>query len=648
MTPVTLEDTLRRLKRDRDHADRRYNEALTELDRSIREPGPIPDPDLPLDEQKLATLNESWNILPSTPETSGVKGRLAGFIWRTIGPYLQRQLTFNSLVVEHVNRDADARRAAHRRDRETVAAIRAEMHKITAFQGRLMVLLQHVTPYVDTKDREAVSGMHVLNTAISTVMESQDKYRESLTARERRYEAWTHSIASAQEDLRGLFTASQQAIVGFNAALSSLADAQGKFHETLETRERRHEASTHAVALAHQELRDLFTTNELAILAVNTALSSVAEAQGKFRETIQARERRYHTLTSDIANSQGALENSIHAVNIALSSLADAYGKYTESLEAREHRYESRTAAIASAHEDLRTMLSVNQQAVSAIKRAVEGHPVRRPAGARVPATGGAPAPGDAGAPVQGSVAAFGSTLDAYKYVGFEDQFRGSREVILKRLETYIPHFVSGAGQASTRGDVLDVGCGRGEFLDLLAAQGISARGIDINHEMVEGCRARGLNVTETDAVTYLAALPDASLSGIFAAQVVEHLDPGYLLRFLELAFDKLERGGHLILETINPACWTAFFESYIRDITHRCALHPETLKYLTVASGFTRADIEFRSPVPPQDRLQPVALSESADAVVRNLTEAFNGNVEKLNARMFTHMDYAVIAEKG
>ena len=595
MTPVTLEDTLRRLKRDRDHADRRYNEALTELDRSIREPGPIPDPELPLDEQTLAALNESWNILPSTPGTSGVKGRLAGFIWRTIGPYLQRQLSFNALVVEHVNRDADARRAAHRHDRETVAAIRGEMHKITAFQGRLMVLLQHVTPYVDTKDREAVSGMHVLNTAISNVMESQDKYRESLAARERRYEAWTKTIAAAQDDLRGLFTSSQQAIAAFNATLSGVADAQGKF-----------------------------------------------------RETIEARERRYHTLTSDIANAQGELEASFRAVNTAISSLADAYGKYTESLEAREHRYESRTTAIAAAHEDLRSMLSVNQQAVSAIKRAVEGSPVRRPASARVPATGGAPAPGDASAPAQGPVAAFGSTLDAYKYVGFEDQFRGSREVILKRLETYIPHFVADAGQPSTRGDVLDVGCGRGEFLDLLAAQGIPARGIDINHEMVEVCRARGLNVTETDAVTYLAALPDASLSGIFAAQVVEHLDPGYLLRFLELAFDKLERGGHLILETINPACWTAFFESYIRDITHRCALHPETLKYLTVASGFTRADIEFRSPVPPQDRLQPVALSESADAVVRNLTDAFNGNVEKLNARMFTHMDYAVIAEKG
>jgi hypothetical protein len=165
---------------------------------------------------------------------------------------------------------------------------------------------------------------------------------------------------------------------------------------------------------------------------------------------------------------------------------------------------------------------------------------------------------------------------------------------------------------------------------------------------MAEVCRARGLNVTLVDAVTYLAGLPDSSLGGVFAAQVVEHLGPAYLIRFLELAFEKLQPRGRLVLETINPACWTAFFESYIRDITHRCALHPETLKYLAIASGFSRADIHFRTPVPPQDRLQPVAIWEGADDVIRDFAEAFNGNVEKLNARMFTHMDYAVIAEKG
>ena len=195
---------------------------------------------------------------------------------------------------------------------------------------------------------------------------------------------------------------------------------------------------------------------------------------------------------------------------------------------------------------------------------------------------------------------------------------------------------------------VIDVGCGRGEFIDLLNTHGIPARGIDLNHEMAELCRARGLDVVEADAVSYLETLPDESLGGIFAAQVVEHLEPSYLLRLLDLSFAKLQPGGTLVLETLNPACWTAFFESYIRDITHRWPLHPETLKYLVTASGFTRAAIEFRSPVPQQDKLQPIALPAGADAAAGELVEAFNANVDKLNARIFTFMDYAVIGTKA
>ena len=101
------------------------------------------------------------------------------------------------------------------------------------------------------------------------------------------------------------------------------------------------------------------------------------------------------------------------------------------------------------------------------------------------------------------------------------------------------------------------------------------------------------------------------------------------------------------MLETLNPACWVAFFESYIRDITHKWPLHPETLKYLVTASGFSRADIEYRSPVAPDDRLQPIVVPDGVDLAIRDLAETFNSNVEKLNARMFTFMDYAVVAEK-
>jgi hypothetical protein len=148
--------------------------------------------------------------------------------------------------------------------------------------------------------------------------------------------------------------------------------------------------------------------------------------------------------------------------------------------------------------------------------------------------------------------------------------------------------------------------------------------------------------------VGYLSGLEDRSLGGIFSAQVVEHLQPGYLLRFLELAFHKLRPGGRIVLETLNPACWVAFFESYIRDITHVWPLHPDTLKYLVVASGFTRAAIEFRSPVPEQDRIQPIAVAAGAAPAFSDLAEAFNANVEKLNARIFTYLDYALIGDKA
>jgi hypothetical protein len=75
--------------------------------------------------------------------------------------------------------------------------------------------------------------------------------------------------------------------------------------------------------------------------------------------------------------------------------------------------------------------------------------------------------------------------------------------------------------------------------------------------------------------------------------------------------------------------------------------LHPETLKYLVLASGFTRADLEYRSPVPPEDRLQAIALPHGASSELADLAEAFNANVEKLNSRLFTHLDYAVIGAR-
>ncbi len=234
--------------------------------------------------------------------------------------------------------------------------------------------------------------------------------------------------------------------------------------------------------------------------------------------------------------------------------------------------------------------------------------------------------------------------FDDYKYVGFEDQFRGTDAAIETRLQAYVPIFAG-------RSDVLDVGCGRGEFLAALRTAGVPARGVDANGEMAAVARERGLNATHADALAFLDDLPDESLGGLIAVQVVEHLEPAYLMRLLETMSAKLRPGAPVVLETINPACWLAFFSSYIRDFTHVRPVHPETLQYLLQASGFGRVAIRYSAPVPEAVKMKTIdlpaavlAATDPAATALAQIAHAVNANAVILNNLMFTHLDYAVI----
>ena len=289
-----------------------------------------------------------------------------------------------------------------------------------------------------------------------------------------------------------------------------------------------------------------------------------------------------------------------------------------------QQRTTAAVQSIAASHDELRTSLSVLQQAAQTLKHEVNrlsagGRPIAAPAQSQ-----GVPLPAM-------------DALDSHKYVGFEDRFRGAPDDIRRRVSEYLPLF------AGAR-DVLDIGCGRGEFLRLLRDQGVAARGIDINAAMVEVCRGHGLDVSEADALTFLRAQADGSLGGLFAAQVVEHLEPRYLMALLDIAFDKLRPGAPIVLETINPACWFAFFESYLRDITHVRAIHPDTLQYLLVASGFQRVEIKYSAPYPDSDKLQPVPATPALGESINTL----NANVERINNLLFTWLDYAAIGRRA
>jgi O-antigen chain-terminating methyltransferase len=208
-------------------------------------------------------------------------------------------------------------------------------------------------------------------------------------------------------------------------------------------------------------------------------------------------------------------------------------------------------------------------------------------------------------------------------YFAFESRMRGATTEIRERQRVYVDNFHDAA-------PVLDVGCGRGEFLALLRGAGIDARGIDADADMVAFARGEGLDVTQADALEHLSSLEDASLGGVFLGQVLEHLPPAALVRLLDLAAAKLRPGGVLVAETINPLSPLAL-RNYFADLTHAQPLVPETLELLARQAGFSSVEVRYANE--PDARLE-----EPDDPVIA-------ANVRRLNEILFAPLDYAIVA---
>ena len=171
-------------------------------------------------------------------------------------------------------------------------------------------------------------------------------------------------------------------------------------------------------------------------------------------------------------------------------------------------------------------------------------------------------------------------------YRGFEDIFRGPESFIRDRQRFYLPIL-----REYSR--VLDVGCGRGEMLDLLKEAGIPAAGVDQDDGMVKRCLERGHTVVQAEVLEYLRQQPDRSIPAIFCAQVIEHMPFEDLRTFLLLSRAKLEPGGALIAETVNPHSIEAF-KTFWTDLTHQRPIFPEVALALCSLAGYPRADIVF------------------------------------------------------
>lgn len=222
--------------------------------------------------------------------------------------------------------------------------------------------------------------------------------------------------------------------------------------------------------------------------------------------------------------------------------------------------------------------------------------------------------------------------LEDWRYAGFENRFRGYEEEVKKQQIDYLPYF-------KKKGKVLDLGCGRGEFLELLEKNGIKGVGIEINDQMIDICLEKGLDCQKGDILEKMVEYEDSSLSGIFSSQVIEHLPPSYLKRMLEMAYFKLAPSSYLVLETINSVSVFSLVQIYFLDLSHQKPIHPQALKFLMESSGFEEVKIKYSSPL-EEERLQDLPAAEEVFTIL-------NQNIDKLNKLLYAPANYAAIGKK-
>lgn len=214
----------------------------------------------------------------------------------------------------------------------------------------------------------------------------------------------------------------------------------------------------------------------------------------------------------------------------------------------------------------------------------------------------------------------------------FEQAFRGEEAEITSRYKDLAREFVD------CEGEVVDLGCGRGEFVQLLIDLGVRAKGLEIDPQLVASAVDQGLPVDYGDLLPWLEQQRHKSIAGLSLIQVIEHLQPQEVARFVGLAAAKVAEGGKVIVETVNPQSLYVFAHSFYLDPTHHVPVHPAYLLFLFEEAGFSEVRIDWRSPCPPDDVLE--GFDGESD-----LERRLNANVRRLNRLLFAEQDYALIA---
>lgn len=408
----------------------------------------------------------------------------------------------------------------------------------------------------------------------------------------------------------------------FNSAVhealrTSLLEIESTFVDLSSEHRARYRELGDEVEAKHRDLKDEAEAQRARLEEVRLALlSALDERDDELRATLAEEARRLDGAVEHEASARGRLG-------------ADLLGsqKRLDLLESRSDsagtRLEESSTRLSSAEERLETLRLDLGRATEELRGArLEWTTLRT----ELRSGGSLAAPADRGAPGAPETRSAADPLSAGLYADFERTFRGAEDEIRARQEGDVSLFL-GAKQP-----IADLGCGRGEFLEALAARGLAGRGCDTNPVMVARCREKGLAVDEADLFSWLREQPEGSLGGVTAYQVVEHLPADALLPMVELAVSRLAPGGRLLLETVNAESVYAM-KWFWMDLTHVRPVPGPSLGRLMEACGLREVTIAYRSPVPRE--------------VTGGGTEASDPLVAALARLVFAPQDVAVTGVK-
>lgn len=239
----------------------------------------------------------------------------------------------------------------------------------------------------------------------------------------------------------------------------------------------------------------------------------------------------------------------------------------------------------------------------------------------------------------QGGVPALVKAQEEHVYVELERRFRGTEEEIGDRIARFLP-------QLAGRGEVLDLGCGRGEALALLKQHGIPARGVDLSASMIAECKKKGLDAEEGELLDVLGRAPEGKLGAIVSFHVIEHLPAEVLDRLVRLAWRALKPDGVLLVETPNPLSIVVAARNFWLDPTHRRPVHPESLKLSFELAGFDPVERIDLRPFPDEERL-PELDPQRVSPDARQLAFEINALRDRIDDLLFGCQDYAMLGTK-